>query len=390
MGVTDGPGTTSDVRVTVEPGSGRLARRGRTLLFVPAPVSSDRRADVDDLFMRFQRVGPTAAAHTDVPRCVVDWSNAMGQVAFDSSFDLWFGRDDGVDGLILLHDWIDDRSDQSLGSLDRSVGPLVVSSGASFDTLTNTTDLRDGDVHASGFGLVFPAEPPSISLVNPETMRPPSEVTTEAPQFDELTDLDVTLSSVGPVTYPDDDTDRTFRRPGDIRCPRGHANANSNHTCRVCGESLDSTAGRPEDRASTATAGLRLPDGSVIPIDRAIAIGRSPSAEWARVDGASVDGIPRLVTIDAPATVSRTHILLRLRGGAITVTDCDARGRTAVIAVDAPSPIALAPWEPHIVSIGDIIKLGGPTTLVVTDPAELPVPPAFELTAPPPERNETT
>lgn len=381
MMAMDGSPTADDVRLAATPGWGRIARRGRTLMFVPESPTCERGPAVDDLFRRYQRVGPSAAVDTDVPRCVVDWSNATGHVAIDSSFDLWIdGRD--VDGslrrLLTVEHWIAHRS-------ERSLGPLAVVSNSNLDALGTSTDLRDGDVHAGAFGLVFQSEPLSISLVVPEPSGRRSEVTAEPPEFGELTDLDVTLLPVGPVTYPDDDTDRTVRRPGDIRCPRGHANVNTDLTCRVCGDSLDSTADRPGPRASTAVAGLRLPDGSVIPINRSIAIGRSPSAEGARLGGA-----PQLVAIDAPGTVSRTHVVVRVDDGRISVTDCGARGRTAVVPGDDLAPIALSPWKPQTLSIGDTVKLGGPTTLTITDPAELRVPPAFEPTATPPERDETT
>lgn len=371
----------SVVRVAVHPGGGRLARRGGALLFVPEFVQRERRRDVDELFTRFDHSGLVAAGETDLPRCVAAWSNTTGHVEVDSSLQLWAQYDTSDDvqsAFITLERWIANRSDR----LDE---PLVVVSGFEIDALGSPTDLRDGDVHAGAFALVFGGAAPTVALTSPESSRRPADVTAEPPQFDELTDLDVTLAPIGPVSYPDDDTDRTFRRPGDIRCPRGHANANTNQLCRVCGDALDSTASRPGPRASTALAGLRLPDGSVIPINRAIAVGRSPSAE-----GARLEGTPRLVAIDAPSTVSRTHVVLRVDGGDITITDCDARGRTAVVHAGDPAPIALTPWEPRTLAIGDTVQLGGPTTLTITDPAELQVPASLERTAPPPEREETT
>ena len=320
---------------------------------------------------------------TELPRCIIEWSAPDGVIRIDSTIDLVqhlsAGDPPGVETT---------RIAAGIAEVPRrsELAHAIVSGldqgGLDHGGLDSHGDLRDGDVPAGGFVLVLSA------LLSADTTWTPStsvEVTAKPPQFDELTDLDVTLAQVGFVTYPEDDTDRTFRRTGDIRCPRGHANANTNHTCRVCGESLDSTADRPGPRASTAAAGLRLPDGSVIPINRSIVIGRSPSAEAARLDGS-----PRLVPIDAPGTVSRTHVVLHLDGSSVTVTDCDARGRTAVVHGDDPAPIALAPWEPRTVSIGDTIKLGGPTTLTITDPAELRIPPALEPTAPPPERDETT
>lgn len=371
-------GAIGAARLAVSAGGGRIARRGRSLLFVPESVDRAETEDVDDLFERFQRVGSSAAGYTDLPRCVIDWSDVAGAVTVDSSIEMWLHRPDDGDRFVSLQRWVADRPPPN-------GGPLALTSQAASELLATATDLRDGDVHADGFALIFPSEPPSVSVVADHAAPRPASTTADPPQFDELADLDVTLAPLGPVTYPDDDTDRTFRRPGDVRCPRGHANASSNRTCRVCGDPLDSTANRPGPRASSAVAGLRLPDGSVIPINRSIVVGRAPSAE-----GARLERTPRLVAIDAPESVSRTHVVLHLDRGVITVTDCDSTGRSAVVPAADPTPVALVAWEPRVLAIGDTIKLGGPTTLTITDPGELRLPPALEPTAPPPERNETT
>ncbi len=372
MCVMDGSGTDGSVRLAVHPGHGRIARHGREVLFVPDAEEHHHHRVIDELVARFLRGDRSAIEDPAVPLCAIRWSESGDHVEYDSMCDLTFDRTDGA---------------------------LVITNATDADRVVPPTDLQAGHVFAGGFSLVFRTEPATVSTTRREPRQSAAsnrlaDITAESPQFLGLADLDVTLAPFGPITYPDDDTDRTFRRPGDVRCPRGHANPNTNVVCRLCGDPLDSTASRSGPRASTAVAGLRLPDGSVIPINRTIVLGRSPTADAARL----VVGSPRLVSIEGAGTVSRTHVIVRVEVGEISVTDCDARGRTAVVTADDPSPIALTPWQPRTVDIGDTIHLGGQTTLTITDPEALRVPAAFERTERPPdepapqsaERDETT
>ncbi len=365
------------VRLGVLAGEGRLARRGNCLLFVP-PSEVVTQPEVDDLMQRFDRSGATDETRsTNLPRCFIEWGEIDDPIEVDTTIDL--------QGVVIAGDGVTAWSQYPLTGPRHTVDPevtaeLSITSHGGWQ-VGLPGDLRSGEVPAGGFELHVPRMSHEHRLAR---RSEPADVTAEPEQFEELTDLDVTLAPVGPTTYPDDDTDRTFRRSGDVRCPRGHANPNTHNVCRVCGDSLDATAGRSGPRPSTAIAGLRLPDGSVIPINRSIAVGRSPSAE-----GARLENTPRLVAIEAPGTVSRTHVLLRLDAGIVTATDCGARGRTAVTPAGGGAPVALEPWQPRRVEIGDTIQLGGPTTLTITDPTELRVPAGLEPTAPPPERNET-
>ncbi|MEP1124362.1 MAG: FHA domain-containing protein [Ilumatobacter sp.] len=376
----DGLDQARRVRLAVTPGLGWIARRDDSLIFVPPEQHASARHEVATLAARFLAEGPSDAVRaTPLQRCILDWTSADGVVDVDSTFELTeelsLDRDTPRFTLTTIPAGRTsvrvraDRRHAILSDIDAG-GPDAPG------------DLRDGDGPGGGFVLVMAGRAAESST---PIATPSFDTTADAPQFHGVADLDVTLTPFGPITYPDDDTDRTFRRPGDIRCPRGHANPNTNVVCRLCGDPLDSTASRSGPRASTAVAGLALPDGSVIPINRTIVVGRSPDAAAARVVGS-----PRLVRIDAAVTVSRTHVVVRVDQRRITVTDCDARGRTAVVSLDDDAPVALTPWQPHPVSIGDTIHLGGPTTLRIADPAELRVPPALAPTARPPERDENT
>lgn len=59
---------------------------------------------------------------------------------------------------------------------------------------------------------------------------------------------------------------------------------------------------------------------------------------------------------------------MRIENRAVTVTDCDSRGRSAVFHAGQAAPVALTPWEPTEVSIGDSVHLGGPTALTIVEP----------------------
>ena len=128
----DGTGGNDDIRIAVAPGSGRIARRDRTLLFVPATAVREQPRRVDELFERFALIGASAAAHTEVPRCVVDWSDASGHVVFDSSVGLWVQETDTDDrSTMMLDEWI--AHGRTSPHRDRSDAMLVVASDRSTD-----------------------------------------------------------------------------------------------------------------------------------------------------------------------------------------------------------------------------------------------------------------
>ncbi|MFK7918948.1 MAG: hypothetical protein AB8G14_12795 [Ilumatobacter sp.] len=333
--------TSSGVRLTTTPGWGRLARRDSNLLFVAAPVAQQRSAEVDDLFERYDRIGSPAADYTTVPRCVVDWSDPSGHIVVSSDVDLWVPS---VSGPTLVEHWV-----RSL--VAGAITELTVVSDATAEVERSRTDLRAGSVNAAAFGLVLPARPTTCSFTQTPANSHLAAITAEPPDPSGMFGLDHTLAPLGPVGYPDDATNRTLKRTHDVRCRRGHANPGSNTECRICHEPLGTALDAVD---------LRLPDGSIIPIDQPIVIGRAPMAAAARLDGAC-----RLISIDAPSTVSRTHVVLQPADGNPSATDCGAGGRTAVLSPGEHTPQALPPWVPRTVSVGDKIQLGGPTTLTI-------------------------
>lgn len=318
-------------RVLVGPGTGLLVRRATAVLYFPAPFARSSRPDrpppvVTDALRRFRSTGVVSFDDASPPDyALVDWTNRLH-----------------VEATITVH--LDETRTVRIGTPPPGSDDAV--------------DLVDGVVRAGGCSIVLP------TMVRPafvDGRGSTSEV--DPPQFDELRDLDVTLAPLGPITYPDDNTDRTSQQPFDVRCSNGHANARPTTTCRVCGEPIDTTARRATPRAVSALAALRLPDGRVIPIDQTLVVGRDPQAVAARVSEH-----PRLVRLDAPSTVSRTHLVVRVENRAVTVTDCGSRGRSALLTGGESTPTALTAWEPAEVSIGDQVQLGGPTSVTIVEP----------------------
>jgi len=109
-------------------------------------------------------------------------------------------------------------------------------------------------------------------------------------------------------------------------------------------------------------ATAELPSGDSISIDTTIVLGRNPSDGAARVDGPH-----RLVVLDAPASVSRTHAVISAEGWTITATDCGSQGGSALVPAGSGEPIELVPWVPHELSGGDVLYLGGPTPVRIND-----------------------
>lgn len=97
-----------------------------------------------------------------------------------------------------------------------------------------------------------------------------------------------------------------------------------------------------------------LPDGSTVPVDGTIVIGRNPNRVAARTDDDA-----RLIVVDSANSISRTHLALHVRGEAMTATDCGSRGGV-VVATEGREPVMLEPWVPQEISVGDVLYLGGP------------------------------
>jgi hypothetical protein len=110
---------------------------------------------------------------------------------------------------------------------------------------------------------------------------------------------------------------------------------------------------------------LRLDDGTLVPLDQPVYLGRKPS-----VPRIHPGGIPLLVTLDSPAReVSSTHLQLTMIGGAIVASDMrSANG--SVLRVPGAAPRTLLGGASAVVTPGTVIELGDGNRVELLEPAE--------------------
>lgn len=134
-----------------------------------------------------------------------------------------------------------------------------------------------------------------------------------------------------------------------VVCPRGHANPLERSTCRACGAPLTGTAIARVHRPDLGA--VELPDGSELPLDGVILVGRSPRAEHS--EGSA---IPTLVTID-DRDVSRTHLRIRTEAWRVLVEDLGSTNGTILIETSGATR-RLRVGEPVIVIDGMTASMG--------------------------------
>ncbi|KQR16530.1 FHA domain-containing protein [Cellulomonas sp. Leaf334] len=111
---------------------------------------------------------------------------------------------------------------------------------------------------------------------------------------------------------------------------------------------------------ASPSARLVLSTGLVVPLDRAVLLGRAPQV--ARVTNRE---LPRLITVPSPQQdISRTHAEVRVEGEHVVVTDLDS---TNGIHVTRPGEGArrLHPGEPSVVGVDEVVDLGDGVTFSV-------------------------
>lgn len=390
-------------RVSVAPGDGRLAARPNGVLFVP-----DGSGD-DDLIKNF----------LDVPLSQVGGllsEHVLTRNLDAPSFVLitWPDRTDGASLHVVVRG--DCTVSSSMPSLPRLSGtgsstwvehrvpsnPETAELTSGDDALTGT-DLRHGIVPAAGFRLVLEPQSdggrsrPVASTEAPVAARTPrpapeprsaGQPVGRAARGDALTALRQITGMAAPeetdpeqlAAPPDDPTivEADENAPPQMSdaegtpvsgapvaqdipariCPAGHANPPRLTHCRVCDAMLD-PAEPVEWIEQPQFAIARLADGTAIDLIGTTVIGRRPTAG----DGPG----RRAVAISAPSSVSRTHVELTVDGWTLTVTDTGSQGGTAVIPRDGTGPVDLVAHRPHPIEPGDVLHLGGPTTLTIEE-----------------------
>jgi len=108
---------------------------------------------------------------------------------------------------------------------------------------------------------------------------------------------------------------------------------------------------------------IRLDDGTLVPLDQPVYLGRRPS-----VPRIHPGGIPLLVTFDSPQReVSSTHLELTTVGGAIVATDLKSTNGS-IVRVPGVAPHTLLGGESAVLTPGTVIELGDGNSIELLPP----------------------
>lgn len=108
---------------------------------------------------------------------------------------------------------------------------------------------------------------------------------------------------------------------------------------------------------------LRLADGTLVPLDQPVYLGRKPS-----VPRIHPGGTPLLVTVDSPQReVSSTHLELSPVGGTIVASDARSTNGS-VLRIPGAAPRTLIGGESAVVTPGTVIELGDGNLVEVLAP----------------------
>ena len=146
-----------------------------------------------------------------------------------------------------------------------------------------------------------------------------------------------------------------------VLCQNGHANPPNSISCRGCGSPLGRKV--PQFVAGPILAVLRASDGATVEVDRAVLIGRAPSADRSSSRSA------RLMTVASPNyDISRTHVEVAPQDWQVVVTDLNSTNGTVLVRPGAVDRQRLAPGEPVLAQLGSVIELGDGVSVLIDFP----------------------
>lgn len=145
-------------------------------------------------------------------------------------------------------------------------------------------------------------------------------------------------------------------------CLAGHPNPPHADRCGLCGAAVPPQT--PQLVPRPVLGVLRSPDGTSMPIDRPVLIGRAP------VLRDDLDEVPELMRVPSPGQdISRTHLLVSPDVWEIRLTDLHSTNGTVVL---RPGPgvdrLQLQPGEPYAVAVGTVVELGDGVSVLVDGP----------------------
>jgi len=139
-----------------------------------------------------------------------------------------------------------------------------------------------------------------------------------------------------------------------VSCSRGHFNPPGAKYCSSCGTSMVHLTLKLVDGPRPPLGILVLSDGSVVPVDSDLVIGREPGTHQDVVEGRA-----RAVVVDDPQlSVSRCHAAVRLQDWDVHVVDLGSQNGTAVAAHDSTQATAVSTGEVRKIDSGARVVLG--------------------------------
>ena len=146
-----------------------------------------------------------------------------------------------------------------------------------------------------------------------------------------------------------------------VVCQYGHASAQNATTCRICGSPIAPQG--PQLLPRPVLAVLRASDGSTAEVDRAVLVGRAPSAQR------SSARTPRLMTVPSPGhDISRTHLEVAPEGWSVVVTDLHSTNGTILVRPGGPTGSRCRAGEAVPVELGSVMELGDGISVLVDFP----------------------
>jgi hypothetical protein len=146
-----------------------------------------------------------------------------------------------------------------------------------------------------------------------------------------------------------------------VVCPYGHTSAQNATTCRVCGNPIAPQG--PQLLPRPVLAVLRASDGSTAEVDRAVLVGRAPSAQRSNARA------PRLMVVPSPGhDISRTHLEVAPEGWTVTVTDLHSTNGTILVRPGGVDRQPLPAGEAVPVELGSVVELGDGVSVLIDFP----------------------
>jgi FHA domain len=181
--------------------------------------------------------------------------------------------------------------------------------------------------------------------------------------LDPVTELGAAMP--GEERYPDDgrfnDEDAQTELGGGgegrvqgLLCPQGHFNNPASPYCPQCNAPLSHQRGQLVWRPRPPLGVLLFDDGSQVPLDTDIVIGRQPD----RDDAVRAGRARPLLVEDGESAVSRVHADIHLDGWEARITDHGSANGTYIAGPEAESWTPLEPHQPTLLTPGTQVQLG--------------------------------